>query len=433
MHLVVIGLNHKTAPVEVREKVAVAEHNLQRALEALRLCGCVAECCILSTCNRTEAYAVVDKRENEEVLVEYLSRRSGVEASDLRPHLYALSGRDCIQHLFSVAAGLDSMMLGEHQILGQVKTAFCAAGDAACTGTILNSLFRQAVTVGKRARTETEISRGAFSVGRAAVELATSIFGDLSGRKVLILGAGKMSELTATHLVSSGASSIIVSNRTRDRAEELAARLGGTAIGFDNFAGAICEADIVIGSTASPHPVVTREQMQKTMKQRYERPIFLIDIAVPRDFESGIGNLDNVFLYNIDDLQSLVQQSSAEREREIEKVNVIISEEVRAFMTWLKTLEVVPLIKLLREKLESVKEGEWERNSSRFAHLPEADREAIRALLKSVVSKLSHYPVLKMKEYAADSNGYGKLDLVRELFGIRLEDLDKAELDGKEP
>jgi len=324
------------------------------------------------------------------------------------------------------------MMLGEYQILGQVKTAFCVAGDSECTGTILNNLFRQAISVGKRARTETDISRGAFSIGRAAVELAISIFGDLKGRKVLILGAGKMSELTATHLVSSGASSVIVSNRTRARAEELAERLGGTAIGFDQFPAAMAEADIVIGSTASPHPIVTRDQMQKMMRMRHERPIFLIDIAVPRDIEPEVGDLDNVFLYNIDDLERLVEQSMSEREREVAKVNEIISEETKSFVAWLKTLEVVPLIRLLREKFESIKEGEWERNKSRLAHLSEKDRETVRRMLDSVVNKMSHNPIVRIKEYAADSNGYGKLDLARELFGIDIPELNEAETNGRE-
>jgi glutamyl-tRNA reductase len=227
VHLVIVGLNHKTAPVELRERLAFPEGNLPEALTVLRMCGCVSECCILSTCNRTEVYAILDSRENEQVIVDFIASYHKIEHEKFVPHLYTYSGRHAVNHLFTVSAGLDSMMLGEAQILGQVKTAFCVAGDSECCGTVLNTLLRQSITVGKRARTETEIGKGAFSIGYAAVELAKLIFGSLTAKKILILGAGKMSELTAKHLLANGVTSVIVSNRTKAHADELAEKLGG--------------------------------------------------------------------------------------------------------------------------------------------------------------------------------------------------------------
>jgi glutamyl-tRNA reductase len=433
MHLVVIGLNHKTAPVEIREKLAVSEGKLPEALEALRACHCVAECCILSTCNRTEIYAVTARREDEEALVDFISNYHDIARSSFEDNLYRHRGHKAVEHIFSVAAGIDSMMVGETQILGQVKNAFSVADESDSTKTVLGNLFRQALGVGKRARTETDISRGAFSVGYAAVELAKSIFGNLHARTVLILGAGKMSELTAKHLLALGATSIIVANRTLARGEELAARLGGQAVPFDSFPEAMARADIVIGSTGSPEPVVTREQMAQIMRQRHERPIFLIDIAVPRDVEAGVGDLENVFLYDIDDLSSLVQRSVAERERETRKVREIVAEETHKFSLWMRTLEAVPLIKLLRRKLDDLRDREWERHSGKLDHLSEKDRETIRAMMQSLVNRISHSPLIKMKEYASSANGYDKLDVARELFGIEVGDVEEeaSEKDGE--
>jgi glutamyl-tRNA reductase len=427
MHLAVIGLNHKTAPIDVRERLAVPEAELSEALSRLRMCGCVSECCILSTCNRTEMYAVTDSRENDSVLVDFLAAVSGLQAEEFSGHLYTYAGHKAVTHLFRVSAGLDSMMLGEPQILGQVKSAYCVAGDCSCTGAILNNLFQQALAVGKRARTETEIARGAFSIGYAAVELANSIFGVLDGRKILVVGAGKMSEITAKRIIANGAATVTVANRTIEKAQNLARELGGTAVGFDSLPDAIVAADIVITSTGAPDPIILADQMHKLMRLRRERPLFLIDIAVPRDIEAGVGDLDNVFLYNIDDLQDMVEQSVQERRKEVEKVEVIIEQETRKFTSWLKTLEVVPLIRLLREKLDTIRDGEWENYQGRLGHLSEKDREIVQSMLSSVVNKISHHPMVCIKDYASSPNGYDKMDVVRELFGVEVtEEMDEA-------
>lgn len=418
MHLVVIGLNHKTAPVDIRERLAVSEGNLPEALETLSACHCVSECCILSTCNRTEVYAVTKSRDDENVLIEFLSHYHEMEISAFEGHIYRHRGHKAVSHIFSVAAGIDSMMLGENQIMNQVKNAFCVAGESDSTKTILNNLFQQALSVGKRARTETDISRGAFSVGYGAVELAKSIFGNLRGHQILILGAGKMSELTAKHMLTAGATDVVVANRTFSRAEELAGSLGGKAVPFEAFPEAMVRADIVIGSTGAPEPVLNRDQMAKIMHNRRERPVFLIDIAVPRDIEPEVGNLDNVFLYNIDDLQSLVSESAVERAKEIDKVRAIVTEETQKFAAWMRTLEAVPLIKVLREKLDSIREAEWERYGGKLAHLSEADQETVRMMMQSLMNKVSHNPLITMKDYAGSDDGYEKLEIARELFGI---------------
>ncbi|MDO8589057.1 MAG: glutamyl-tRNA reductase [Armatimonadota bacterium] len=427
MHLVVIGLNHTTAPIDVRERLSVPESGLADALSRLKMCGCVTECCILSTCNRTEMYAVTESRDDDAVLIDFLSALTGVPKADFTDHLYTRSGHKAVDHLFRVSAGLDSMMLGEPQILGQVKSAYCVAGDCSCTGAVLNNLFQQALAVGKRARTETDIAKGAFSVGYAAVELANSIFGDLYGRRILIVGAGKMSENTAKRIISNGAGSVTVANRTFERARKLAEELGGVAVGFDALDQALIDADIVISSTGATEPIITRQTMAKLMRVRHERPVFLIDIAVPRDIEPEVGELDNVFLYNIDDLQDLVEQSVRERQKEIEKVELIIEQETRKFTAWLKTLEVVPLIRLLRERFDSIRDGEWEKYRGRLNHLNDRDRETVQALLQSVINKISHHPMVRIKDYANTHDGYGKMDVVRELFGVEItEEMEEA-------
>lgn len=429
MHLVTLGLNHSTAPVDIREKLAVADSELAEALSKLKMCGCVSECCIISTCNRTELYAVTESRDDNAVLVEYLSALTGVHHDEFSSHLYSYAGHKAVEHLFRVSSGLDSMMLGEAQILGQVKTAYCIAGDCSCTGAVLNNLFQQSLTVGKRARTETDIAKGAFSIGYAAVELATSIFGSLNGRSILVVGAGKMSELTARRIIATGVGSITVTNRTFEKAQLLAESFGGKAIEFDRVHEAMVDADIVITSTGSTEPIFRRDDIAKVMRSRRERPVFLIDIAVPRDIDSAAGALDNVFLYNIDDLQDLVEQSKKEREKEVEKVEEIIRQETRKFTTWLRSLEAVPLIKLLRERFETIKDGEWEKYQGRLGNLSDKDREIVQGLLQSVVNKISHSPMMRIKDFANTPDGYDKIEIVRQLFDVEMDEDEAGESD----
>ncbi len=417
MHIVVVGVNHKTAPIELRERIAVDEAHLTRKLASLRADPRIKEACIISTCNRTEVYAVTPSRADDGLLVDFLAKLGGIDRSELEGSVYRRPGHHAVKHLFEVACGLDSLALGETQILGQIKNAFCAADQCDVTGCILNSLFQQAITVGKRARTETGISSGAFSIGAAAAQLARLVLGHLTGRKALLIGAGQMSKLAATHLQANGIERIVITNRTRARIEPLARELGAEVIDYKRFDEALALVDVVITSTASRKPIITRKLMERIMTERHCAPIFLIDIAVPRDIEPGVADFEGAFVYNIDDLQFLVDRSRTEREAEVGKVRAIIEEETAAFMAYLRALEAVPLIKQLRAKFESTYEAEWERCSSKLMHLSESDRERIRRAMKSTVNKLIHDPLIQMKDYAANG-GAEKLEIVRELFGL---------------
>ncbi len=418
MHLVVVGVNHNTAPVEVRERLAVDECRLPDALSALTEHAHISEACVLSTCNRTEIYAIARSRADDDTLVGFLSDYGGIPMDDLNACVYRKPGHHAVRHLFEVACGLDSMALGETQILGQIKNAFCIAMDNRATSTVLNDLFQRAIAVGKRARTQTAISQGSFSIGSAAVELARFVFGSLKGRKALLLGAGKMSGLAAKHLMDNGIEKVFICSRSRDKVEELVRELNGEAVDPAHFEEALRKADVAITSTSSNEPVITSELMTRVMSERPYAPIFIIDIAVPRDVEPKVAELNGVFLYNIDDLQFLVDRSRCDREAEVDKVMRIVEEETSAFMLDLRALEAVPVIKELRTKFDSVYESEWEKCSARLAHISEEDRECVRKAIKSAVTKLTHYPILRMKDYAANG-GSSKLEIARDLFGLK--------------
>ena len=418
MHLVVIGVNHKTAPIGLRERLAVGRDELDSALADLTSNPRVDEACILSTCNRTEIYAVTASRSDDEAIVDFLCRLGEIDCSKLEDCIYRYPGHHAVNHLYEVASGLDSMSLGENQILGQVKNAYCAASDSGCTATVLNNLMQSAITVGKRARTQTNISAGAFSIGAAAVELAKVVFSGLDGRRALLLGTGDMGKLAAVHLREHGVEDIYIAGRTRAKAEQLARDLSGEVVDFDRFEDVLGKVDFLISSTGSPEPIITRDQMERVRSQEVCSPIFLIDIAVPRDVAPDVAELDGVFVYTIDDLRFLVEQKQAEREAEAEKVRVIIEEETAEFMEFLRTLEAVPLIKQLRSKLDSIYDIQWRKYSSKLAHLPEEDRENVRKMMRSLLKKLSHDPILRIKDYAADNVNSGKLDTAAELFGL---------------
>jgi glutamyl-tRNA reductase len=340
----------------------------------------------------------------------------------LDPCVYIKSGHHAVKHLFEVACGLDSMAVGETQILGQIRNAYCIADEAESTGAIINTLFQRAINVGKRARTETGISCGAFSIGAAAVQLAKTVFGKLDGRKALLLGAGDMSKLAATHLQANGVSKTYVASRTKSRVDDLVAQTSGEAIEFGQVEEVMREVDFMISSTSAPRPIITKERMSRVMKSRGSSPIFLIDIAVPRDIAPDVRELENVFVYNIDDLHFFLDRCRREREAEIDKVRTIIDDETAAFMTYLRTHEALPLIKQLRAKFDSVYLGEWERYSSNLEHLAEEDQEYVRKMLRSVVRKLTHDPILRIKRYAANEQEKDKLEVARELFGLSASD-----------
>lgn len=427
MSVVMVGLSHHGAPVEVRERLAFTnEGALTDALRSLRQAlGDRGECVLLSTCNRTELYLADGDNLSARELGGLLVAVRGLPDADFAPYWEERREHRAIEHLFRVAAGLESMMLGEPDIVRQVKIAYARAADVGATGPTLNRLFHQALFVGKRVRTETQLGRGAFSVGHAAAAMAESIFGSLAGRTVLLLGAGDMSEATARHLVSAGASAVLVANRTFDRAVVLAEALGGRAIGYEAFPEHLSRADIVIASTAAPHPIVHKAQIAEAMRGRPRRPLFLIDIAVPRDVDADVGDLDGVFLYNIDDLRAVVEADQAERRQEALRAEAVVAEEAAAFAAALRTTrEAAPLVSSLRAKWEEIRRAELARLRERLPHLSPEEWQAVEITTRSIVNRIAHEPTRTIKDLVADPDGSApeKMDTVRALFGLQDEE-----------
>ncbi len=418
MHIVVVGLNHDTTRIELREKLRIPTAGMPVALASLRACPDLHECLILSTCNRTEIYAVTGKRGHDAEIVRWIGDYCGVAEAEYRTHLYTLAGHKAVEHLFRVSAGLDSLVVGEAQILGQIKMAYSAATQAVCTGALLNPLLHQAIAVGKRARTETGIGQGASSVSAVAVQLAKSIFGHLEGHTVLILGAGKMGELLMASLVTNGADRVVVANRTPEKAAALAAHYGGRAVTLDELPAALIAADITLAAAEVTAPLITRAQVVAAMHARRGRPGFFIDIAVPRNIAEDVGTLDNVFAYNIDDLQSIVQADLARRHTEIAKVEAIIEEAVTAYNQRLRAQESVPIITALRARLEAQGLAEAQKLKSRLRHLSAEDHAAIQHAMRALVNTISHQPLIQIKEYATQEDAAAKLQAVCELFGL---------------
>ncbi len=425
MHLIALGINHLTAPVELRESVAIGDSALPAALARLSALSSVQEAALLSTCNRTELYALVSATSEDpsEPLIHFLASLQGTKRHSLDGHLYCYRDGAAARHLMEVASGLDSMILGEYQIMAQVKTAYASAQTADATGPMLNTLFQMALSCGKRVRTETEISRGAFSVGAAAVELAVQIFGEnLASRTMLVLGAGKMSELTAKHLQAKGAPAVLVANRTYDRATELAAQLGPTAsaLRFDDLPEALLTSDIVICSTAAPHPVLTRETVLQAMRSRRNRALFLIDIAVPRDVDPSVGDLENVYLFNIDDLKRVVEEARTQRSGEVARATQIVDQTVGEFLAWRRSLEVTPLITAVRQRLEALRLDEIAKLRARSPHLPERDLRAFESTLQAYMNKIAHDATVAIKDCATSEAelSYERLAAIRAAFGL---------------
>lgn len=422
MDIIVLGLSHKTAPIELREKLHIPESELPEVLDRLGACGPILERMMLSTCNRVEAYAVVDEVEGaRRSIVEFLAERNKLETGDLETCLYLLTSDHAIRHIFRVASSLDAMMIGESQILGQVKAAFGVALEREATGVILNTLMGKAFHVAKRVRTETGIATSAVSVSTAAVELAKKIFGDLKGRAVMLIGAGKMSELSAKHLLADGVGSVIVANRHFDRAVELADRFRGRAISYDAAKAEMVQADVIISSTGAPHQILSKADLHEIILQRRNRPIFLIDIAVPRDIDPRANEIDNVYLYDLDDLQGVAQANLRERQREAERAESLIDREVSQFVAWLASLEVVPTIVAMREKVESIRQEELRRALARLPGLTEQEREAISTLTSSIVNKILHDPMTELKRQSAEKDGHLYANILRRLFAIKEE------------
>ncbi|MDY0341852.1 MAG: glutamyl-tRNA reductase, partial [Coriobacteriia bacterium] len=361
MHLVLIGLSHKTAPVAIREKLTFPADVQPHALSTLTSAPLISEAVILSTCNRTEVYAVAsDSDKGIESVVDFFATYHGLDRHELARYLYVVTAEAVVRHLFRVVASLDSMVVGEAQILGQAKTAYDHALSAGSTGKALNKLFRQSFEVGKRVRTETAIGESAVSISYAAVELAKKVFDSLDGRTVLVLGAGEMSELTLKHLVANGVSRVLVANRTFARAEEIAGRFNGTAVPYESFYDSIRDTDIVISSTAATEYVITKQVLAPAARNR-PRPLFLIDIAVPRDIDPETNDLPNVFLYDIDNLSGVVEANLEERMAEARRAETIIDEEIAAFYSWVDSMEVVPTVTAIRAKAEVIRQMELEK------------------------------------------------------------------------
>ncbi|MGG6437627.1 glutamyl-tRNA reductase [Saccharococcus caldoxylosilyticus] len=419
MHVVVVGVNYKTAPVEIREKLTFSEPELADAMKQLQQQKSILENVIVSTCNRTEIYAVVDQLHTGRYYIKaFLADWFHIDLDTLAPYLNVLENEAAVEHLFRVASGLDSMILGETQILGQVKTSYLLAQEAGTTGTIFNHLFKQAVTFAKRAHSETEIGAHAVSVSYAAVELAKKIFGDLSSKHVLIIGAGKMGELAAQNLYGNGVKKVTVVNRTLEKAEQLAKKFSGTAKSLSELSCALLEADIVISSTGAKGYIITKEMMAPLDKMRKGRPLFMVDIAVPRDLDPALAELESIFLYDIDDLEGIVQANLAEREKAARQIGNMIGTELVAFQQWLQTLGVVPVIAALREKALAIQAETMKSIERKLPHLSERDRKVLNKHTKSIINQLLRDPILRAKELAAEPNAEEALQLFMKIFNI---------------
>lgn len=419
LHIISIGLNYKTAPVEIRERFAFSPESLPVALKALRHTKSILECVILSTCNRMELYVVCDQLHTGRYYTKtFLEQWFRIPKDEFAEHLYFLENEGAVHHLFEVTCGLDSMIMGETQILGQVRDAMAVAQETATTGTLFNRLFRQAITVGKKAQSETKIGQNAVSVSYAAVELGKKIFGEFRGKTALVLGAGEMGELTAKHLHSNGVEKVIVANRTQARAEQLARRFSGEVCSLNDLDKALAQTDVVIASTGSEKPTITKKMVSRLMKGRRHRALFLIDIAVPRDIEPDVGETENVFLYDIDDLEDVVSANMEERQEEAAKVQDLIVAEKQDFSKWLQTLGVVPLITALREKALEIQAEVMLRIERKLPDLTERERRVLSKQTKSIINQMLRDPILQIKELAAEPSRQEALELFERIFAL---------------
>ncbi|MBI3893457.1 MAG: glutamyl-tRNA reductase [Candidatus Wallbacteria bacterium] len=420
MYLFVSGVNHKRAPVHVRESLAKMNGQLEDSVTQLMTACPVREAVILSTCNRFEVYGVTDQEaQTPDFVRPFFTSRLGLDAESFRNHFYFLGSGSAVEHLLEVISSLDSMVLGEAQILHQVKEAFRIAASKNATGKMLNKLFQKAFEIGKRVRAETAIGRNAVSVSFAGVELARKIFGTLEGKTAMVVGVGEMSQLTIGHLVDHGVRHVLVTNRTYQNAVNLAARHGGEAVEFDRFPERLPEVDILISSTAASGYILKADEVRKAMARRKQQPVLMVDIAVPRDIDPEVGNVSNVYLYNIDDLQSVVDRNLGEREQAARQARRIVQEGKTEFLEWLQSLQVVPVIEGLMARAEQIAEDELSRAMARLTSLSEHDRNIVRAALRGTTNKLLHLPLKNLKKLSQESNAAQALELVRDLFELR--------------
>jgi glutamyl-tRNA reductase len=419
MHIIVVGLNHKTTPIDLRERLHFPTTTLEEPLEKLAHYTEGGDRVILSTCNRVELYGHVQHlAHGSGRLQQFLSDYHGIAADALTPHLYSYHGEAALRHLFRVVSSLDSLVIGEPQIAAQVKESFAIARRASATSAVFNQVFERAFAVAKRVRTETRISEHAVSVSYAAVELAKKIFQDLSAKTVLILGAGEMSELTARHLISHGVQQLLVANRTPERALELAVKLAGQGVALAELPGYLPKADIIVSSTGASELVIRKVDVQNALKLRKNRPMFFIDIAVPRDIDPAVNELDNVYVYDIDDLQHVVEENRKAREREAAVAETIIAREVEDVLKWFDEQQVVPAVIRLRRKAETIRNQEIEKLFARLGPVSDSEREAIEAMASSIINKLLHTPIVRLKQESQARGGGRYLQALRDLFSL---------------
>lgn len=422
--LFLLGINHRTTGVAVRERFSLANHCDQEHW-AVPCTAAVQESVILSTCNRVEILAAGTEEAPEQTLRAWAGATK-TDSAELKSYVYVYKHLDAARHLFSVASSLDSMVLGEPQILGQLKTAYRAAVECKTTGVLLNSLLHRAFFVAKRVRSETAVASSAVSISYAAVELAKRIFGNMSLRKALLVGAGEMSELAARHLLQSGVSEILVANRTNAKAQALAEQFHGCAVTFENLTNCLAEVDIVITSTGSTYPLLNARDIKAVLKLRKNRPMFFIDIAVPRDIDPDVNNLDNVYLYDIDDLKDVVEENTATRRDEAIKASAIVEEEVASFARWLSGLDIQPSIVDLISHTEAIARKELDKTLKRLGHVSDRERAAMETMVAALVRKLNHAPIMFLKRCGMDGNA-AHVSMLRRMYS-----LDKKSLSGTE-
>ncbi|NLV24412.1 MAG: glutamyl-tRNA reductase [Deltaproteobacteria bacterium] len=427
MNIIVVGLNYRTAPLAIRERLAFIPSRTPEALAQLMERPAVRECLLLSTCNRVEIYAVTPQvEEGVDEIREFLAAFHGLGEEVVRPHLYTWCGAAAVRHLFRVAAGLDSMVIGEPQILGQVKAAYSQACRAKTNALIVNRLLHRAFSVAKRVRSETGIAGKAVSIPFAAVEMVRRIFGTLAGKSVLLIGSGKIGELAARHFLGHGVASIAVINRTLEKAQEVAERFHGTAFPFEELSRRLTAADIVLSCTAAPHYILRPLDVERILPHRQGRPLFLVDIAVPRDIDPQVGSIPQVYLYDVDDLQGIISSNMVSRRKEAEKGERIIEAEVARFQRWLADLDVVPTILALRRRVETVCEAEKEKALGALGEAAGRERAAVEAMAAAIAGKLLHYPIVALKSSRTRRMGNYYVDALRYLFDLTPDEGDAA-------
>ena len=421
MNIVVVGLSHKTAAVEIREKVAFAPTHMEKPLHTLVNLEDITEGVIVSTCNRVEIYVTTrDIAGGIARVKRFLADHHGVSLEWLEPHLYALHGEDAIRHVFRVASSLDSMVVGEPQILGQIKTSYGYAAEYKSSGIILNRFLHKAFSVAKRVRTETKIASSAVSVAFAAVELARKIFNDLSDKTVMLIGAGEMCELAAKHFLNNGVRGLMVTNRTFERAEKLAEEFDGKAVRFDDLFDQLHKADIILSSTGAPHTIIGAGDLDAVMRRRKQKPMFFIDIAIPRDIDPAVNNVENVYLFTVDDLQEVVSANLQQRTEEAKKAEDIVSQEIGQFFKWLSSLEVTPTIVALRSKFDEIRRAELDKTLSGWKDLPPDAQKRLEALTNAIMNKLLHPPTSLIKKAGQGGRTDLYVDALRALFELEI-------------